>query len=406
MFQLAVAVAVFTLVVMALGAIILAARAGLVPAGDVKLIINDEKTIEIGVGGKLLAALISNKIFLSAACGGKGSCGQCRVKISEGGGELVPVEAAHITKGQAREGQRLACQVGVKQDMKLHVPESVFGVKKWVCTVKSNPSVATFIKELTLELPPGESVDFRAGGYIEIQAPPHHLSYKDFDIEEEFRDEWDKYDLWRYESTVTEPVTRAYSMASYPEEKGLIILNVRVCPPPPDSTNIPPGIMSSYIFNLKPGDEVTISGPFGEFYARETEREMMFVGGGAGMAPMRSHIFDQLKRIQTDRKITFWYGARSRREIFYEDEFNQLQEEHENFKWFVALSDPQPEDNWDGPKGFIHEVLYDLYIKDHAAPDDCEYYMCGPPVMNAAVVGMLENQGVEREDIMFDDFGI
>ncbi len=406
MFQLAVAVAVFTLVVMALVAIILAARAGLVPAGDVKLIINDEKTIEIGVGGKLLAALISNKIFLSAACGGKGSCGQCRVKIFEGGGELVPVELSHITKGQAKEGERLACQVGLKQDMKLHVPESVFGVKKWVCTVKSNPSVATFIKELTLELPPGESVDFRAGGYIEIQAPPHHLSYKDFDIEEQFRDEWDKYDVWRYESTVTEPVTRAYSMASYPEEKGLIILNVRVCPPPPDSTNIPPGIMSSYIFNLKPGDEVTISGPFGEFFARETEREMMFVGGGAGMAPMRSHIFDQLKRIQTDRTVTFWYGARSRREIFYEDEFNQLQEEHENFKWFVALSDPQTEDHWDGPTGFIHEVLYDLYIKDHAAPDDCEYYMCGPPVMNAAVVGMLENQGVEREDVMFDDFGI
>jgi Na+-transporting NADH:ubiquinone oxidoreductase subunit F len=406
MFQLAVAVAVFTLVVMTLIGVILAARKGLVPAGDMKLIINDERTIEIGIGGKLLGALISNKIFLSAACGGKGSCGQCRVKIFEGGGELVPVELSHITKGQAKEGERLACQVGVKQDMKLHVPESVFGVKKWVCTVKSNPSVATFIKELTLELPPGESVDFRAGGYIEIQAPPHHLSYKDFDIEEQFRDEWDKYDVWRYESTVTEPVTRAYSMASYPEEKGLIMLNVRVCPPPADAPNAPPGIMSSYIFNLKPGDEVTISGPFGEFFARETEREMMFVGGGAGMAPMRSHIFDQLNRIQTDRKITFWYGARSRREIFYEDEFNQLQEEHENFKWFVALSDPQPEDNWDGPTGFIHEVLYDLYIKDHAAPDDCEYYMCGPPVMNAAVVGMLDNQGVEREDIMFDDFGI
>ena len=406
MFQLAVAVAVFTLVVMALVAIILAARAGLVPAGNVTLTINEEKTIEISVGGKLLAALISNKIFLSAACGGKGSCGQCRLKIFEGGGELVPVELSHITKGQAKEGERLACQVGLKQDMKLHVPESVFGVKKWVCKVRSNPSVATFIKELTIELPPGESVDFRAGGYIEIQAPPHHLSYKDFDIEEQFRDEWDKYDVWQYESTVTEPVTRAYSMASYPEEEGLIMLNVRVCPPPADAPNAPPGIMSSYIFNLKPGDEVTISGPFGEFYARDTEKEMMFVGGGAGMAPMRSHIFDQLKRIQTDRTITFWYGARSRREIFYEDEFNQLQEEHENFKWFVALSDPQPEDNWDGPTGFIHEVLYDLYIKDHAAPDDCEYYMCGPPVMNAAVVGMLENQGVEREDIMFDDFGI
>ncbi|MDJ0848160.1 MAG: NADH:ubiquinone reductase (Na(+)-transporting) subunit F [Myxococcota bacterium] len=406
MFQIVVALAVFTLVVMGLVVIILAARAKLVPAGNVKLTINGEKELEVGVGGKLLGALLNNQLFVSAACGGKGSCGQCRVKVLEGGGDLVPVEASHITKRQAKEGERLSCQVAVKQDMQVQVPESVFGVKHWQCKVKSNPNRATFIKELTLELPPGENVDFRAGGYIQIDAPPHHLSYKDFDIEEKFRDEWDKYDIWKYESDVTEPVTRAYSMASYPEEKGIIMLNVRVCPPPPDPPGLPPGKMSSFIFNLKPGDEVAISGPFGEFFARETDKEMVFVGGGAGMAPMRSHIFDQLKRLDSKRKITFWYGARSRREVFYEDEFNQLQEEHENFKWFVALSDPQPEDNWDGYTGFIHDVMYEHYIKDHPAPDDCEYYMCGPPVMNAAVVGMLENEGVEREDIMFDDFGL
>ncbi len=401
-----IALAVFTVVLMALVGIILLARSRLVPEGNVDLLINDQKTVQVPVGGKLLGALINNKIFLSAACGGKGSCGQCRVKVFEGGGELLPVESSHITKRQAKEGERLACQVAIKQDMKLEVPESVFGVKKWQCKVRSNPNRATFIKELVLELPPGENVDFRAGGYIQIEAPPHELRYKDFDIEEEFRDEWDKEDLWRYESKVDEEVTRAYSMANYPGEKGIIMLNVRVCPPPPGSTNIPPGLMSSYIFNLKPGDECTISGPFGEFFARETDKEMVFVGGGAGMAPMRSHIFDQLKRLDTKRTITFWYGARSKREIFYAEEFDQLQQEHENFKWFVALSDPQPEDNWDGLTGFIHDVMYEQYIKDHPAPDDCEYYMCGPPVMNAAVVGMLENQGVEREDIMFDDFGL
>ena len=406
MLDIIVAITVFTLIIMTLVAIILVARSWLVPEGDVKITINGERTLDVGVGGKLLGALIGNEIFVSAACGGKGSCGQCRVKVLEGGGELVPVEASHITKRQAKECERLACQVAVKQDMQVQVPEEVFGVKQWQCKVKSNPSRATFIKELTLSLPPGEDVDFRAGGYIQIEAPPHHISYKDFDIEEQFRDEWDKYDLWRYESTVDESVSRAYSMASYPEEKGIIMLNVRVCPPPPNAPDVPPGKMSSFIFSLKPDDEVTISGPFGEFFARETDKEMVFVGGGAGMAPMRSHIFDQLKRLNTSRKITFWYGARSRREIFYEDEFDRLQEEHENFKWFVALSDPQPEDNWDGYTGFIHDVMYEHYIKDHPAPDDCEYYMCGPPVMNAAVVGMLENEGVEREDIMFDDFGL
>ena len=406
MLEIIIATSVFTLIIMTLVGIILLARSWLVPAGGAKLTINGEKTLEVGVGGKLLGALINNQIFVSAACGGKGSCGQCRVQVLEGGGELVPVETSHITKRQAKEGERLACQVAIKQDMQVHVDESIFGVKKWDCVVKSNPGKATFIKELTLTLPEGESVDFRAGGYIQIEAPPHHVRYEDFDIEEKFRDEWDRNELWKLESKVDEEVTRAYSMANYPEEKGVIMLNVRVCPPPPGSKDIPPGIMSSYIFNLKPNDHVTISGPFGEFFARETEKEMIFVGGGAGMAPMRSHIFDQLKRLNTQRKISFWYGARSRREIFYEEDFDQLQREHENFKWHVALSDPQPEDEWEGHTGFIHDVLYENYIKDHPAPDDCEYYMCGPPVMNSAVVGMLENQGVEREDIMFDDFGL
>jgi len=320
---------------------------------------------------------------------------------------ILPTELSFITKREAADGERLACQVAVKQDMRIRIPDEVFGVKKWECTVRSNPNVATFIKELILELPQGEHVDFRAGGYIQIECPPHHLKYKDFDIQPEYRDEWDKYNLWRYESRVNEAVTRAYSMASYPEEKGIIMLNVRICSPPPEAPDsVPPGKMSSYIFNLQPGDKVTISGPFGEFFARDTDNEMVFIGGGAGMAPLRSHIFDQLRRIKTNRKITFWYGARSRREVFYEDDFNQLQAEHENFKLFVALSDPQPQDNWTGHTGFIHQVLYENYIKDHPAPEDCEYYMCGPPVMNAAVVKMLESQGVEREQIMFDDFGI
>jgi Na+-transporting NADH:ubiquinone oxidoreductase subunit F len=386
---------------------IIAARSKLVPSGEVAITINEEKTVQTAVGGKLLGALADARLFLASACGGQGTCGQCRVTAFEGGGVILPTELTFITKREAVDGDRLACQVAVRQDMKIRIPDEVFGVKKWECTVRSNPNVATFIKELILELPEGEHVEFRAGGYIQIECPPHHLRYKDFDIQQGYRDEWDKYNLWRYESKVDEPVMRAYSMASYPEEKGIIMLNVRICPPPPEAPDsVPPGQMSSYIFNLRPGDKVTISGPFGEFFARETNNEMFFIGGGAGMAPMRSHIFDQLRRIKTSRKITFWYGARSRREIFYEDDFNQLQAEHENFKWFVALSDPQPQDNWTGHTGFIHQVLYENYIKDHPDPEDCEYYMCGPPVMNAAVVKMLESQGVEREQIMFDDFGI
>jgi Na+-transporting NADH:ubiquinone oxidoreductase subunit F len=397
----------FTGIILALVALILAARKQLVPSGEIKFEINDdpELTITTKPGGKLLGALAEKGIFIPSACGGGGTCGQCHVHVYEGGGEILPTETGLISKREAREGLRLACQVGVKQDMKLGIAPEIFNVKKWECTVKSNRGVATFIKELIVELPEGENCDFRAGGYIQIEAPPHELSYSEFDIEDEYKEDWDKFDLWRYKSVVKEPIMRAYSMANYPEEKGIIMLNVRVCPPPPNAPDAPPGQMSSYIFNLKPGDKVTISGPYGEFFARDTDNEMVFIGGGAGMAPMRSHIWDQLLRLNTKRKITYWYGARSLKEMFYVDELNELQEKFPNFKWYVALSDPLPEDNWDGPTGFIHDVLYEMYIKDHEAPEDCEYYMCGPPMMANAVTNMLIEQGVERENIMFDDFG-
>ena len=397
----------FTGIILALVALILAARKQLVPSGEIKFEINDdpELTITTKPGGKLLGALAEKGIFIPSACGGGGTCGQCHVHVYEGGGEILPTETGLISKREAREGLRLACQVGVKQDMKLGIAPEIFNVKKWECTVKSNRGVATFIKELIVELPEGENCDFRAGGYIQIEAPPHELSYSEFDIEDEYKEDWDKFDLWRYKSVVKEPIMRAYSMANYPDEKGIIMLNVRVCPPPPNAPDAPPGQMSSYIFNLKPGDKVTISGPYGEFFARDTDNEMVFIGGGAGMAPMRSHIWDQLLRLKTQRKITYWYGARSLKEMFYVDELNELQEKFPNFKWYVALSDPLPEDNWDGPTGFIHDVLYEMYIKDHEAPEDCEYYMCGPPMMANAVTNMLIEQGVERENIMFDDFG-
>ncbi|MCW8848568.1 MAG: NADH:ubiquinone reductase (Na(+)-transporting) subunit F, partial [Melioribacteraceae bacterium] len=314
-------------------------------------------------------------------------------------------ETSKLNRKQIRENYRLSCQVPIKANMKIEVPAEVFDIRKWECTVRSNHNVATFIKELVLELPKGESVDFRAGGYIQIEAPEHVVKYSDFDIEDEYREDWDKYNLWKYVSKVDEPVLRAYSMASYPEEKEIIMLNVRIASPPPRVPDAPPGQMSSYIFNLKPGDKVTISGPYGEFFAKDTDAEMVFIGGGAGMAPMRSHIFDQLKRLHSKRKISFWYGARSRRESFYDEEFDKLAEEHDNFTWHLALSEPLPEDNWTGYTGFIHQVLHDNYLKDHPAPEDCEYYMCGPPMMNNAVIQMLENLGVERENIALDDFG-
>ena len=395
----------FTLIVLSLVAVISIARSKLVSSGDVNIIINDEKTISVPAGGKLLQTLASAQLFVPSACGGGGTCAQCRVKIHSGGGSILPTEEGHITKREAACGDRLSCQVAVKQDMKIEVPEEVFGVKKWQCKVKSNHNVATFIKELVLELPEGEDVNFRAGGYIQIEAPAHSLSYRDFDVEEEYHPDWDQFKIWDVTSQVDEPIERAYSMANYPEEKGIIMLNVRVASPPPGSVGIPAGQMSSYIFNLKPGDEVTISGPFGEFFARETDKEMVFIGGGAGMAPMRSHLLDQLDRIKTKRKITFWYGARSKREMFYVDDFDRLENENENFSWHVALSDALPEDDWKGYTGFIHNVLFEEYLKEHPAPEDCEFYMCGPPMMNTSVINMLIDLGVDPEDIMLDDFG-
>ena len=408
MLEISLGVAMFTAVVLSLVILILVARSQLVATGDINILINDdpENSIVVSAGSKLLSTLAGKSIFLPSACGGGGTCAQCKCIVVEGGGDILPTETVHITKKEAKLGERLSCQVAVKQDMKIEVPPEIFSIKKWECTVVSNPNVATFIKELTLKLPEGENVDFRAGGYIQIECPPHDLKYENFDVEEEYRDEWDKYKIWRYESHVKEETIRAYSMANYPEERGLIKLNVRIATPPPGApASIPPGIMSSFIFNLKPGDKVTISGPFGEFYAKDTDAEMVFVGGGAGMAPMRSHIFDQLRRLSSTRKISYWYGARSLREMFYTEEFDKLAEECENFSWHVALSDPVPEDNWTGLTGFIHQVLNDEYLKDHSAPEDCEYYMCGPPLMTAAVINLLENLGVEPENILLDDFG-
>ncbi|GGC02883.1 Na(+)-translocating NADH-quinone reductase subunit F [Marinobacterium zhoushanense] len=405
--EIILGVVMFTAVVLALVAVILAARARLVSSGSVTIEINHdpEKSITVPAGGKLLQTLANKGIFLASACGGGGTCAQCKCQVMDGGGSMLPTEESHFTMREAKEGWRLSCQVAVKQDMKIHVEDDVFGVKKWECTVESNPNVATFIKELTLRLPEGESVDFRAGGYVQLEAPVHEVHYKDFDIEEKFRGDWDKFNLWQYVSKVDEPVIRAYSMANYPEERGVVKFNIRIASPPPGSQGIPPGQMSSYVFSLKPGDKITVYGPFGEFFARETDNEMVFIGGGAGMAPMRSHIFDQLKRLNSTRKISFWYGARSMREAFYVDEFDTLAEENPNFKWHLALSDPLPEDNWTGYTGFIHNVLYENYLKDHEAPEDCEYYMCGPPMMNAAVIKMLLDLGVERENILLDDFG-
>jgi Na+-transporting NADH:ubiquinone oxidoreductase subunit F len=398
-------VVMFTAVVLALVGVILVARSRLVATGDVTILINDEKEIKVPAGDKLLQTLSSNEIFLASACGGGGTCAQCKCIVNEGGGAMLPTEAAHFTRREATEGWRLSCQTPVKQDMKIHVPEEVFGVKQWDCEVVSNPNVATFIKELTLKLPEGENVDFRAGGYVQLECPPHSVEYSNFDIEEEYRGDWERFGFFKLESICKETTVRAYSMANYPEERGIVKFNIRIATPPPGSEGIPPGIMSSWVFNLKPGDKVKVYGPFGEFYAKDTEAEMVFIGGGAGMAPMRSHLFDQLKRLHSKRKISFWYGARSLREMFYADEYDQLQAENENFAWHVALSDPQPEDNWDGLTGFIHNVLYEQYLKEHPAPEDCEFYMCGPPMMNAAVIAMLTDMGVEPDNILLDDFG-
>ncbi|TMP82000.1 NADH:ubiquinone reductase (Na(+)-transporting) subunit F [Pseudoalteromonas phenolica] len=407
MLEVYLGVGMFIAIVVMLVLIIIAAKSKLVPSGDITISINGdpEKAVTSAPGGKLLGALADAGIFISSACGGGGSCGQCTVHVKAGGGDILPTELDHISKGEAREGCRLACQVAVKTDMEIEVEEEIFGVKKWECTVISNDNKATFIKELKLGIPDGEVVPFRAGGYIQIEAPAHHVKYADFDIPEEYRADWERFGFFNLESKVDDETIRAYSMANYPEEYGIIMLNVRIATPPPNNLSLPCGKMSSFIWSLKEGDKVTISGPFGEFFAKETDAEMVFVGGGAGMAPMRSHIFDQLKRLNSDRKMSFWYGARSKREMFYVEDFDGLAAENENFEWHVALSDPQPEDNWEGYTGFIHNVLLENYLKDHEAPEDCEFYMCGPPMMNAAVINMLKDLGVEDENILLDDFG-
>ena len=402
-----IGVSMFTVIVLVLVAVILLAKSRLVASGNVEILINDDphKAVQVAVGGKLLNALAEEKIFLSSACGGGGTCGQCRVLVKSGGGDVLATEAAMLNRRDVREGYRLSCQLPVKENMSIEVPAEMLDIQKWECTVRSNHNVATFIKELILELPPGEHVDFRAGGFIQIEAPPHVARFADFDVEEEYRPDWDRFGFWKLESRVNKEVVRAYSMANYPDEAGIVMLNVRVATPPPQVPGAPPGQMSSYIFNLKPGDKVTILGPYGEFFAKGTEQEMVFIGGGAGMAPMRSHIFDQLGRLKSRRKISFWYGARSLREMFYVQDFESLARENDNSTWHVALSDPQPEDNWTGHQGFIHQVLYENYLKDHAAPEDCEYYICGPPMMLAACTELLDDLGVEPENVLFDDFG-
>ena len=397
----------FTGVVLLLVCIIIFARSLLVSTGSVNIEINDDptNTITVPAGSKLLQTLAENKIFLSSACGGGGTCSQCKCQIIDGGGSILPTEESHFTTKEKADGWRLSCQVPVKEDLKIKIPDEVFGVKEWECEVISNNNVATFIKELILKLPDGEEVNFKAGGYVQLEAPKYeNLSYKNFNIEEEYHEDWDRFKIWDNTANNDDSIIRAYSMANYPEEKGVLKFNIRIASPPPGS-DVPPGLMSSWVFNLKKGDKVRVFGPFGEFFAKETDNEMVFVGGGAGMAPMRAHIFDQLLRLNSKRKITFWYGARSLREMFYVDEFNKLDKDNENFNWHVALSDPLPDDNWEGKTGFIHQVLFDNYLKDHPAPEDCEYYLCGPPMMNKAVIEMLLDLGVEPENIALDDFG-
>ena len=398
-------VVMFTAVVMILVGMILAARARLVSTGNVRIEINGdpEKSITVPAGGKLLNTLADQGIYLSSACGGGGTCAQCRCQVIDGGGSMLPTEEGHFTMGEAKAHWRLSCQVAVKQDMKIEIEPEFFGVKQWECTVVSNDNVATFIKELVLEIPDGDSVDFRAGGYVQLEVPPHEVRYKDFIIGEKFRGDWEKFGLLEHVSKCDKTTIRAYSMANYPDEKGVIKFNIRIATPPPKSS-FPPGVMSSYVFNLKPGDKIKVFGPFGEFFAKDTDAEMVFIGGGAGMAPMRSHIFDQLRRLNSKRKISFWYGARSLKEMFYVKDYDTLAAEHDNFQWHVALSDPQPEDNWNGMTGFIHNVVLENYLKDHPAPEDCEFYMCGPPMMNAAVIKMLKDLGVEDENIALDEF--
>ena len=400
-------VGMFTATVLSLVLVILFARSRLVSSGNVTIQINDDpaKAIEVPAGGKLLPTLASQGIFLASACGGGGTCAQCRCRITDGGGSILATEEGHFTRGEINNDWRLSCQVAVKQDLKIEVPEDALGVQRWECEVGSNDNVASMIKELNLKLPEGVDVDFRAGGYVQLEIPPYKMDWSTIDVQDEYREDWDTFNFWDLKSEVTDTTIRAYSMANYPEEKGILKFNIRVAPPPPRTENLPPGAMTSYVANLKKGDKITVFGPYGDFFVKDTPAEKIWIGGGAGMAPLRSHIFDELLRKGTTAKMSFWYGARSLREMFYKEEFDRLEEEYENFSWHVALSDAREEDNWDGLTGFIHAVVLENYLKDHPSPEDCEYYMCGPPIVNQLVSEMLDDLGVEPENIAFDDFG-
>ncbi|HAW57930.1 MAG TPA: NADH:ubiquinone reductase (Na(+)-transporting) subunit F [Bacteroidales bacterium] len=402
---------IFLAVVLLLVAILLFAKTKLSPSGPVKIRINDEKEIEVSSGSTLLSTLASEKLFLPSACGGQGTCGMCKCQVLKGGGSILPTEVGFFNRKQILDNWRLGCQVKVRENMEIRIPPEVFGIKKWECTVVSNRNVATFIKEFILKLPEGEFLKFKSGGYVQIDVPPCEVDFsKDIFVEEEYRDEWDRLNLWSLKMKNTEPIFRAYSMANHPAEGNIIMLNVRIATPPFDRKTggfmkVNPGICSSYIFSRKPGDKVAVSGPYGEFHIKDTNREMMFIGGGAGMAPMRSHIFDQFLTKQTTRKATFWYGGRSLRELFYIEDFKKIEQQFPNFKFYVALSEPKPEDNWTGYTGFIHQVIMDNYLKFHPEPEEIEYYLCGPPPMNAAVLRMLDDYGVPPENIAYDDFG-
>ena len=398
--------AVFSGIIILLIIVLSIVEAKIASKGDCKIVINDAKDpLVVPAGHTLLSSLANHKIFLPSACGGGGTCAMCKCQVLEGGGDILPTEAALISRKEQKQHYRLACQVKVRQDLKIHIPEEIFNIQKFECTVRSNRNVATFIKELILDLPKGKKLNFKAGGYIQIDIPPYELSFRDFDIEKEYHPDWDKYKLWDLKARNDEEIFRAYSMACHPAEEGIVMLNVRIATPPPRDMSLPPGISSSYIFNLKPGDKVTISGPYGEFFIKDTKREMIYIGGGAGMAPMRSHIFHLFHTLKTrDRKVSFWYGARSKREMFYDEDFKAIEREYDNFSYHVALSDPLPEDNWTGLTGFIHEALYENYLKNHEEPEEVEYYLCGPPMMISAVQNMLDNLGVPQEMIAYDAF--
>ena len=405
-----VSVGIFLVVTLLLVIVLLVAKSKLVPSGNVKLTINGEKEAEVPIGGTLLSTLQGENIYLSSACGGSGSCGQCRCRVVEGGGEILPTETGFFSRKEQKEHWRLACQTKVKEDMQVIVPESVFGVKEWECEVVSNRNVSTFIKEFVVKLPEGEVMNFQSGSYAQITIPPYDIKYADYDIDEKFRGDWDHFDMWSLTCKNDTETIRAYSMANYPAEGNIITLNVRIATPPMDRAThkwlpVSPGISSSYIFSLKPGDKVRMSGPYGDFHIQDTDAEMLYIGGGAGMAPLRAQILHLFRTLHTGRKVSYWYGARSKKEIFYEEDFREIEKQFPNFSFHIALSDPQPEDNWTGYVGFIHQVIYDNYLKDHDAPEDIEYYMCGPGPMSKAVEGMLDSLGVPPENLMFDNFG-